>query len=500
MLAAFAMLAGVGWLGHHTGWKLPKASALNGAPAASAENWCTEHNVPEDQCVECQTDLMPAIKNPRWCKEHGVSECPTCHPELAQLSGPAKLPQYDTVAVLSEFRRVENNSRCKKFLRRIQFESQAAFEKLGIDVDVVTARPMVEALRMNGELGYDQTKLAHLSTRVPGTLWKVFKTLGDEVRAGDVLALVDAVEVGKAKAELGRAIVHQQLKTKTLESLRRSGSSVPERLVREAESAFEEARIQVVLAQQALVNFGFTVPAGMEQLDADQITRKLQCLGLPEGLCGKLPANGSMTMNLISITALQDGMIVDMDAVAGEVAAPNRVLITLADVTHLWLTLHVKQEDAKHVHVGQMARFRSDGGEREAEGRVSWVSPAVDQVTRTVKVRVAVPNGDLALKANSFGVGSIVLREEPKAITVPREALQWDGDCNIVFVRNRNFLKEGSPKVFHVRQVRPAAKSDTHVELLAGVLPGEVVATKGSAALRAELLKTGLGEGCGCAH
>ena len=88
-----------------------------------------------------------------------------------------------------------------------------------------------------------------------------------------------------------------------------------------------------------------------------------------------------------------------------------------------------------------------------------------------------------------------MLREEPQAVTVPKEAVQWDGDCNVVFVRDKNFLKDGSPKVFHIRQVRPAAKNETHVELLAGVLPGEVVATKGSAALRGELLKNNLGAG-----
>ncbi len=69
----------------------------------------------------------------------------------------------------------------------------------------------------------------------------------------------------------------------------------------------------------------------------------------------------------------------------------------------------------------------------------------------------------------------------------------------VVFVRDKNFLKDGSPKVSHTRQVRPAARTDTHVELLAGVLPGEVVASKGIASLRAELLKSGIGEGC-CGH
>lgn len=235
-LLTFGMLASVGWAGHHLGWKMPKASELRGAVTTSHDpEWCTEHGVPEAICVECNTKLMPKTEKPRWCKAHGVSECPTCHPELAQVAGGPKLPKYDTVAAINQFDRTENNSRCKKFLRRVQFESQAAFEKSGIDVDVATERPMTEALRINGELSYDQTQVAHLSTRSSGSVWKVFKSLGDEVHTGDVLALIDAAVVGKEKSDLGRSIVQLQLKKRTLDSLKGAAGSVPERQIREAE-------------------------------------------------------------------------------------------------------------------------------------------------------------------------------------------------------------------------------------------------------------------------
>ena len=186
--------------------------------------------------------------------------------------------------------------------------------------------------------------------------------------------------------------------------------------------------------------------------------------------------------------------------VAGEVVRPERSLLTLANLNSMWLTLHVKQEDAERLLLDQKVRFRPDGGVREVAGRLSFVSPSVDEQTRTIKVRAVLDNPNLSLKANSFGTGWIVLREEPKAITVPLDALQSDGDCQIVFVRDKDFLKKDSFKVFHARQVRVGARSDTHVELLAGVLPGEVIATKWSASLRAELLKPAFGEGCGGGH
>lgn len=500
-LLTFGMLASVGWAGHHFGWKMPKASELRGeVTTARKAEWCAEHSVPEAICVECNAKLMPKVEKPRWCKVHGVSECPTCHPELAQVAGDAKLPQYDTVAAINRFDRTENNSRCKKFLRRVQFESQAAFDKSGIDIDVATERPMIESLRINGELGFDQSQVAHLSSRVPGSVFRVYRRLGDSVHAGDVLALVDSLDVGKAKTTLSKSLIHWEHTLRTLANARKNVDVIPRQQLREIEHDSEEAELEVVTAQQALINLGFEVPGGLNKQDAQQLTRTLQCLGLPNDLCEKLSAKGSMTMNLIPLVAPQDGVIVEMDVVAGEVVRPERSLLTLANLNPMWLTLHVKQEDSEQLSLDQNVKFRPDGGQRDVEGRLSFISPSVDEETRTIKVRAVLDNHNFGLKANSFGTGWIALREEPKAVTVPIEALQSDGDCQIVFVRDKDFLKKDGFKVFHARQVRVGAKSDTHVELLAGVLPGEVVATKGSASLRAELLKSAFGEGCCGGH
>ena len=89
----------------------------------------------------------------------------------------------------------------------------------------------------------------------------------------------------------------------------------------------------------------------------------------------------------------------------------------------------------------------------------------------------------------------MILRQEKQAVVVPSEAVQWEGDCHIVFVRDKDYLQEGAPKVFHTRTVRPGAKDGGNTEIIAGVLPGELVAARGSAVLRAELLKNSLGEG-----
>jgi len=171
------------------------------------------------------------------------------------------------------------------------------------------------------------------------------------------------------------------------------------------------------------------------------------------------------------------------------------VQFVVADVEKMWLTLNLSQEDARHLKLGQIVRFETDGGHTEVSGKVAWASTAVDAKSRTIKVRVNLTNPEGKLRANSYGTGKVVLREETNAVVVPKEAVQWEGCCNIVFVRDKDFLRPDAFKVFHVRQVRPGAKDEQHVELLAGVLPGEIVVTKGTAVLRAELLKSKLGAG-----
>lgn len=115
--------------------------------------------------------------------------------------------------------RPENNNKCPLHERRIQFVSKEAVEKAGIDVEPVWTAPMVESVTASGEITYDQTVTARLSGRVPGNVFRVFKRVGDPVRKGEVLALVDAAEVGKTKSEFMQATAQVRARTKNFENL-----------------------------------------------------------------------------------------------------------------------------------------------------------------------------------------------------------------------------------------------------------------------------------------
>ncbi len=501
-----AVLAGLAYWGHTNDWTIPKFSALVGADHKEVEVWCEEHNVPEDECIECNKELVPLGPNYGWCKVHGVAQCPWEHPDVAQLGAPPTITQTALMQVsqaLELLPRAENNSRCALHQKRIQFASTQAIEKVGLDIAVVQERPVIESIAANGEVIYDQTRLARLSSRVSGTVWRVEKQIGDRIRQGEVLALIDAAEVGRAKSDFLQAIAQLGLKEANLERLKplASDGTVAGRQLREAETASAEARIQLHKAEQALVNLGLPVRSSdFSGRMSDEIARQIQFLGLPRDMAAGLDAR-STTSNLFPIRSPLDGVVVGRKIVAGEVVDTIGQLFDVADVERMWLMLDVRQEDAKYVSLGQKVLFAASETlhEPDAQGTVAWISTSADDQTRTVKVRVDLPNADGRLRANTFGTGRIVLREEQKAMVVPSEAVHWDGNCHVVFVRDKDYHMPNAPKFFHVRSVRTGVKNGDQVEILAGLLPGEVIASKNSVVLEAQLLKSNLGAGCGCA-
>ncbi len=495
-----ATLAGIGLWGHHSDWTLPKFSELMGEKP-EPKDWCEEHNVPESICVECKPDLMPSVPKVAWCTKHGVPQCTWEHPELAQLNEPYRVSAEDLARAersLEFAERPENFRNCNLHERRIQFENTEAAEKSGVEVMPVSRSNVTEFISAPAEIQYDQTRVAHLASRSTGTVWQVFKHIGEVVKPGDVLALIDSNDVGKAKSELLQSVALLQLKSQVYASLRSAGGAVPESRVREAEAAVRETEIRIGAARQALVNLG--LPIEQSQIvgkSAEQLEAELHFYGLPADVAKTLNPKKT-TSNLLPLIAPIEGTITSRDVVVGEVVESSRILFEVVDTRRLWIMFDVKAEEAKQLKLGLPVRFKPDGNKAELMGKLNWISTQADPKTRTVKARAELADPERKQQANVFGAGRIILRDEQDVVAVPNAALHTEGCCTIVFVRDKNYLKDDAPKVFHVRVVRVGARTATHTEIIAGLLPGELVATSGSGAILSQLLRANLGAGCAC--
>jgi cobalt-zinc-cadmium efflux system membrane fusion protein len=508
---ALALLAAVGAWGYYEDWKLPSLAKLFGEEKKDENaDWCKEHGVPEEICVECKPNLLPKPPAYKWCDKHGVHDCPLEHPDVAQLATVPQITKEDLERAdraLNFSPRKENDESCKLHQRRLQLASVEAFRRTEIEVEKVGTARMVEGISAPGEITYDPTRVARVSARVSGTIRKMLRGLGDKVRRGEVIALVDSADVGRAKADFLQAAAQFNLRSQTLERLEKIGpEAIPMARILEAQTALQEAKIRLLVAEQALATLGLPVrPEDYKGLEPEELARRVRQLGLPDNL-GKMLDDDLPMANLVPVRSPLEGEVVSRLTVAGERIDPNKVIVVVADTSRMALVLNVRQEDSGRLSLGHTVEFQpNSGGPLEKGLKISWISPSVDEKTRTVAAQALLDNKDGRLRAKTFGTGTIIIREEPEAVVVPNGAVHWDGKCNIVFVLDKNSLfvrKKEIPEadkkklvVFHVRCVRLGARDAKHTEIIAGVLPGEFVADENSEVLRGQLLKDSLGGG-----
>ena len=320
------------------------------------------------------------------------------------------------------------------------------------------------------------------------------------MKKGEILAIIEALEVGKVKAEFLQAVVDAELKSLTLKRMRSVPSALSERQLREAEANEREARIRLFNAQQTLVNLGLPIRLeDVANLYDEELVKRVHFLGLPQSLIDTLDPE-TTTANLIPLVAPFDGLMIGREIVTGELVAPSSgAQIVLADVTRMWIELDVRKGDATKIRRGQEAVFTVDGVPGEVRGEIDWISTEVDSRTRTVQARMEVdnplvhssdsgPEGQRLLRANMFGAAKIRIHANPEAVVVPGVALQRDGSSFVVFVKT-------SERTFQPRVVELGITDDDYTEILSGVSAGEIVAAAGSHVLKAEILKTRLATG-----
>ena len=184
------------------------------------------------------------------------------------------------------------------------------------------------------------------------------------------------------------------------------------------------------------------------------------------------------------------GRVVKRQAVVGELVEERNALYSVADLSTMWLLMDVYGRDLMLVRVGLPVIFTVDGLPGHSfEGHVAWVSDTVDDRTRTIKVRANLPNERGLLRANMFGLARIIVHDNDEVISVSSEAVQTDGCCQLVFVKQDETL-------FEPRKVTLGASANGYVEILAGLALGESVVTVGGFLMKTEILKANIGAGC----
>lgn len=438
---------------------------------------CIGHGVPEALCTRCNSVLIPAFKvEGDWCAGHNLpeSQCLICNPQLEEKADQPKrqtpAPAAIDVVSVEDLPRSQRPPavQCTTHKLRVQFASASVARDAGLEFHEVERRPVTEVLECQAEVSYDGNRYARLCPRAPGVVRTVHKDLGDRVEEGDVLAVLDSAQVGAARARLLQAEALTALWAKHHARERRllERQISAERTALEAETKLTESRIALSAATQELKNLGLTD----EQIKAVSQERD--------------------TSSSLALRAPFAGVVVERSAVVGEMAGASRPLFAIADTSKMWAALDLYETDLAKIKLGQSVVLKVVGLRGEAfGGRITWISAHVDPRTRTLKARAVVTNSEGLLRANMFGTAQITIHDKRPVLVVPKAAVQWEGCCNVVFVKRSDTLYEP-------RKVRLGYETDRFYEVKSGVEPGETVVTQGSFLLKTEILKGSIGAGC----
>ncbi|HUK62858.1 MAG TPA: efflux RND transporter periplasmic adaptor subunit, partial [Dongiaceae bacterium] len=175
----------------------------------------------------------------------------------------------------------------------------------------------------------------------------------------------------------------------------------------------------------------------------------------------------------IALTSPVGGTVIERGVVEGQYVGPDTPLLTVADLSHVWVMADYYEMDVGRVRVGDVARFTSDGlGGRVFEGRVDFVYPTVSSQTRTLRARVDLANPDGVLRPGMFGRVRVVGRAAP-TLSVPSEAVVNTGDHAYVFLAHAG----GD---FEPRLVWTGMPEGDRVQILKGVAEGDTVVASAS--------------------
>ena len=183
----------------------------------------------------------------------------------------------------------------------------------------------------------------------------------------------------------------------------------------------------------------------------------------------------------ITIKATKNGVLLERKVNPGEIVEKNRELFNLADLKTIWLVGYAFEKDSPYLHLGEAVTGTIEGSSSTINGVLSYVSPILDNTTKTLEVRAEIPNKDFKIKPNMYAE-MFVNTGVAHVLAIPTDAVEKFGDYNFAYVKV-------APHTYEERKVETGKKNDKYTEIISGVKAGEEVVTTGSFELLGESIK-----------
>ena len=337
-------------------------------------------------------------------------------------------------------------------------------------IKAVAAAPgsIAVELMVPGEITANLDRAAQVVPRVPGVAREVRAKLGDRVRAGETLALIDSRELAEATSNY--------LTARERAALARTKAEREERLWRQRISAEQD----YLEAKQKFAE---------ERIAERAADQNLRALGLSSAEIAEVGSGSYRAMTQFAVTAPFDGTVIEKNVTPGQLVETQTALFKIANLETVWVIGNIYEKDMTRVKVGQMASVTVQSyPDRRFAGKVAWVSDVVEEQTRTLRIRVEVDNREGLLRPGTFARIALQVASKDGVIAIAPAAIQRQGGEMVVFV------DEGEGR-FTRREVTLGIRTPEQVEIVWGLDPGERVVVEGSFLLKSELEKAGFEAG-----
>lgn len=320
-----------------------------------------------------------------------------------------------------------------------------------VKVGEVRSTAVAARLRVPGRLEADETRIARINAPVGGRIVELDVVEGQTVKRGQLVAVVSSTQLTEAQSSYLKSIAQRRVAERAVERAKRL---LDAGVIGEAELQRRDAE----LAQAAA--------------DVVALHDQLRVLGATDDELRRMETTRTVTSKA-QVVATIDGTVLERKATPGQVLQAAEEVCVLADLSRLWLVADVPEQAAGHVEAGQFVEAEIPAlPDQRIRGRLTFVSATVNPETRTVRIRMDLPNPHRRFKPAMLATMLLEDRSQ-NSLVVPAAALVRDGGRHFVFV-------ETAPNRYKLRPVTLGDEIEGLHTVAEGLRAGERIVLEGA--------------------
>ena len=341
--------------------------------------------------------------------------------------------------------------------------TEAQIVQAKITVEAASEKDLDDTLATSGRVAFEDVKVGHIYSPVNGRVARIDAQLGERVKKGQVLAVIDSPDIGQASSDVTKAdadlIAAEHDLQREKELLAKHATSYKD--FETAEDAYRQARAEKQRAMQKAF-----------------LLRTNGSNGVSQGFALTSPVDGDVLMRNASLGAEVQGQY----SIGGAV----QELFTVGELDEVWVLSDIYESDIARIAVGAHATVAAVAyPNKKFEGKVDWISGTLDPATRTEKVRCTFANPERILKQDRYTTVTISVASH-KALALPASAVLRLGDQNVVFV-DRGKQADGKERFERTPVAVDDAAGSKFYPVLHGINAGDRVVVTGGDALNSLL-------------